>query len=582
MPLFVLFVFGAVILGAGAMLSPAWPTIQPRIGVSATLSLALVVGGTIFYASLFGWDTLVIDYLMFALMTSIFLGGTLSIGQTRAEARGEELLDEHQGWPGPQDLSLFALIVLLITLPALLMSVPYGINASSTGLMALAMRDGETLNTLVPFLSLDYVNAPGFNALTAYLSQQLSTGIHTVQFATGAVIAFINIWLAYDMGAEIRDKRLGRAMALTMFLSLGVYGLLLNGYYPALMGIAFMQGFVIYALRYLRHQYPADLIGAGLLIGATLISDLSMFNVMILAYIAFIAVMGFRHEKGAAWVKLTLITPVIAVVATLPWLSDIWSVLAETNTAFYSRSLDNIYVLAQNHGLWVWAVGCLTLWLAWIRIFSEDENYLSFFAGAWLILVFDYAVTGGLTAVINLILPPFTNLVNPQLVAWGGAVIPLTLLGGLGALWAWDTQIQPKLNYTMTYRHVYWITGTLSILAIITLPFVLGLGSLGSGVLTDADVEALEWVRDNAPEDAVIVTLPTEISPSAWVIPITERNSPDLPPLPLVFDESSDDRLTGATHLFIPSDYQREKEALLPENAVDVYQGLIYELVGAD
>lgn len=582
MPLFVLFVFGAVILGAGAMLSPAWPTAQPRIGVSATLSLALVVGGTIFYASLFGWDTLVIDYLMFALMTSIFLGGTLSIGQTRAEARGEELLDEHQGWPGPQDLSVFALIALLIALPALLLNVPYGLSASTSGLMALSMRDGETLNTLVPFLAQEYVSAPGYNALTAYLSQQLNTGIHTVQLATGAIIAFINIWLAYDMGAEIRDKRLGRALALTMVFSLGIYGLLLNGHYPALMGIAFMQGFVIYALRYLRHQYPADLIGAGLLIGATLISDLSMFNVMILAYIAFIAVMGFRRPLRGAWVKLTFIAPVIAILATLPWLSDIWHILANSNTPFYSRSLDNIYVLAQNHGLWVWAVGCFTLWLAWTRIFSEDENYLSFFAGVWVVLVFDYAVTGGLTAVINLILPPFTNLVDPQLVAWGGAVIPLTILGGLGILWLWDAQIQPKINYTMTYRHVYWITGILGILAVIALPFLLNIGQLGAGgIVSSQDVKALEWVRDHTPEDAVIVTLPNGVNASAWVIPISERHSPDYAPLPLVLDPA--DAITpDVTHLFIPSDYQREKDALLPDGAVDVYEGLIYALGGTD
>lgn len=582
MPLFVLFVFGAIIIGAGAMLSPAWPTTQPRIGLSATLSLALVTGGTIFYASLFGWDTLVIDYLMFALITSIFLGGTLSIGQTRAEERGEELLDEHQGWPGPQDLSVLGLIALLVALPALLLKVPYGEIASSTGLMALTMRDGGTLNTLVPFLDIQYVNAPSFNALTAYLSQQLSAGVHTVQFTAGAVITLINIWLAYDMGAELRDKRLGRAMALTMLLSLGIYGLLLNGYYPALMGIAFMQGFVIFSLRYLRHRYLADLIGAGLLMGATLISDLSMFNVMMLGYIAFVVVMGFRREYRREWVKLTFITPIIAVVATSPWLTDIWGILAGTNTAFFTRELDNIYVLAQYHGLWVWAVACLTLWLAWTRIFSEDENYLMFFAGVWLVLVFDFAVTGGLTSTIALLLPPFINLVDPKLVAWGGAVIPLTLLGGMGILWFWDQQIQPKLHYTMTYRHTYWIAGIGAILAVITLPFLLGLGSLtAGGVLSNEDASALEWVRDNAPEDAVIVTLPVGVHQASWVIPISERQSPDLPTLPLVL-ESQITGLEGATHLFIPSDYQREKDGLLPANAVDVYEGLIYELTGTD
>src|SRR5574338_659480 len=98
MPLFIIFIFGAVIIGAGAILSPAMPTSQPRIGLAAALALGLVMGGAIFWAMLFGWDTLVIDYLLFALVTSIFLFGTLSYGQKRAESRGETLSDADQGW----------------------------------------------------------------------------------------------------------------------------------------------------------------------------------------------------------------------------------------------------------------------------------------------------------------------------------------------------------------------------------------------------------------------------------------------------------------------------------------------------
>ena len=81
MSLFVVFIFAAVLLGAGAMLSPAWRTAQPRIALSAALCLALVVGGAVFYTEAFGWDTLVVDYLLFALLSGVVLGGTLSTAQ---------------------------------------------------------------------------------------------------------------------------------------------------------------------------------------------------------------------------------------------------------------------------------------------------------------------------------------------------------------------------------------------------------------------------------------------------------------------------------------------------------------------
>ena len=47
MSLFIAFILAAVLLGAGAMLSPAWRTAQPRVGLAATLCLALIVGGAV-------------------------------------------------------------------------------------------------------------------------------------------------------------------------------------------------------------------------------------------------------------------------------------------------------------------------------------------------------------------------------------------------------------------------------------------------------------------------------------------------------------------------------------------------------
>jgi hypothetical protein len=142
MPLFIIFVFGSVVFGAGAMLAPAWNTAQPRIGLSAALSLGLVMGGAVFWAMLFGWNTLVIDYLLFALVTVIFLGGTLSYGQKRAESRGEVLLDSDQGWPGPRDLLFFVFVALLFIIPILILPVPLDTDAQGFGYLGLMAKLG--------------------------------------------------------------------------------------------------------------------------------------------------------------------------------------------------------------------------------------------------------------------------------------------------------------------------------------------------------------------------------------------------------------------------------------------------------
>ena len=43
------------------------------MALAATLCLALVVGGAIFYAEIIAWDTLVVDYLLFALLSGVVL-----------------------------------------------------------------------------------------------------------------------------------------------------------------------------------------------------------------------------------------------------------------------------------------------------------------------------------------------------------------------------------------------------------------------------------------------------------------------------------------------------------------------------
>ena len=224
MTLLVLLIFGAVLLGCGTLLSPAWPSQQPRIGLLTALSLALVVGGSCLYATLFGWDTLVVDYLLFALVTTVFLGGTLSYGQLRAQRQGRELADRDQGWPGPRDLAFLTLAALVFVIPALLFPVPLDTDAQGFGYLALMLREGGDFTSLAPWHpEITYLYAPGFTAIVAYLSAQIGAGMHEAQLGVGAMLGVFAVWLAYDFGAELRDKRLGRAMALALLLGGGLF-----------------------------------------------------------------------------------------------------------------------------------------------------------------------------------------------------------------------------------------------------------------------------------------------------------------------------------------------------------------------
>ncbi len=275
--LFVIFIVGAVLVGAGAMLAPAWRTAQPRIALSATMALALITGGSVWWAYAFGWDTLVVDYLLFALVTLVVLGGTFSQGQARAEARGETLEDKDQGWPGPADLMFFAGVGGIITVIVYTLTLPLGPIGQQIGYVTVLARLSSQFDSLAPHApDVATFYAPGFIALTSYLSKQLLQTVAAVQFGVGGVVAFLFMWLCYDWGSELGGKRMGRTFGAVALLSGGALLTLLTGHYTLLLGMLFALGAGIGALRLRRDPSKQDAVATGLLVGAAIYADLAV------------------------------------------------------------------------------------------------------------------------------------------------------------------------------------------------------------------------------------------------------------------------------------------------------------------
>ncbi|MCL4253521.1 MAG: hypothetical protein KJ043_07065 [Anaerolineae bacterium] len=576
MILLVLFVVGAVILGAGAMLSPAIPTAQPRVALAGTLALALIVGGTLFYASLFGWDTLVIDYLLFALVVMIFLGGTLSVGQSRAEKKGYVLEDADQGWTGPQDLAFFALVGFIFSIPSIILLIPFGTVAQGYGYVALTTQIGNSLNSFTPFQpDMQYVYANGFTALTAYLAGQLNQGIHTTQFGVAAVLGLLNVWLAYDFGSEIRSKGMGRAMGLAMVVGLSLFGLMIEGQFVWLMGIAFIQAFLIFMWRYQKYQYPVDAFFAGLMMGATLVAHHQSFIVLMLGYIPYLATVWLSDTRpsGRTWLVMALIIPLIALVATAPWLIKTLPILSQGLEAGigspFVRSTDNMLVMLAYHGWWLAPMALYGAWLGW-----QGRNALAMLCMVWVFLLLDFSSTGGIAAIF----PFLDRYINPRDLAWGGVVIPYTILGGHAMMWLWDAYGRNRIK--MTYRTAYIINGGVAVIFVALMLLRDPLQNVIQSVIRVSDqyasyddIQALIWIKENAPAETVILNFP--VSPETdWTATIAERQAIYFPMLPYTFgdettfatqkaleafwrnpaDEANADLLReyGITHVFVP------------------------------
>ena len=537
MTLLTMLVFGAVLIGCGTLLSPAWPSRQPRIGLLSTLTLALVVGGSCLYAMVFGWDTLVVDYLLFALVTTVFLGGTLSYGQKRAQRQGLELADRDQGWPGPRDLAFLGLGALLFAIPALLFPVPLDTDAQGFGYLALLLREGGDFFSLAPWHpEIRYLYAPGFSAIAAYLSAQLGAGLHEVQLGIGAVLGALALWLAYDFGAELRDKRLGRALVVALLLGGGLYSAFLDSHYTALLGLVFALAFFTFAQRWLRDGFWADAIAAALLLGALVLAQPDMTIITGLGFAPWLLLLAIDRQARPPWRRwfwLALGTPLLAILLIAPWLWASAPLLGSDIVSPFERASAHWRVLTLPPYQWVWLLPLVLLGagVAW-----REQRRLALLTLAWLALVLDFSTTGLLESLFPGLLAPVLRYDYPFSIAWHGPIIPYTLLGGLGALWLWESFLEQRLvAWLRRWARLLFAAAFATILALVALREPLlrashtlipreGTLSLHGAFASADDRRALEWLRENSDPSARLLNFPAPHE-GHWAPVIAERNA---------------------------------------------------------
>ena len=536
MTLLTMLIFGAVLLGCGTLLSPAWPSKQPRIGLLTALALALVVVGSCTYAILFGWDTLVVDYLLFALVTTVFLGGTLSYGQLRAQRQGHELADRDQGWPGPRDLAFLALAALVFAIPALLFPVPLDTDAQGFGYLALMLREGGDFHSLAPWHpEIRYLYAPGFSAIVAYLSAQIGAGVHEAQLAVGAVLAAFALWLAYDFGAELRDKRLGRAMAGALLLGGGLFSAFLDSHYTALLGLVFTLAFFTFAHRWLRDGYLVDAAAAALLLAALVLAHPDLTIIAGLGFAPWLLLLAADRRARPPWRRwwaLALGVPALAALCIAPWLLTSAALLGDDIVSPFERSAAywRVMWLPPFHGFWL-----LPLVALGALVGLRTQRRATLLALGWLALVLDFSTTGILARVVPWLVAPVLRYDYPFSIAWHGPIIPYTLLGGRGALWLWENWLERRLASALRrYAWALFAAGFALALAIVIgrEPLLrMSKGGLAQRVFvlhgafaSAADVAALEWLRENSDADARLLNFPAPHE-GAWAPLIAERDT---------------------------------------------------------
>ena len=312
---FVAFILLGLTLGVGMMLAPALPTAQPRVAASGVLVFATVLSGALFHAAWFGWDTLLVDYLWFALITGVFLGGTLTVGMHKLEesiAAGEET---DSGWPTLLQMGIFLGLGVVMGV-VLLVSGVDGLGDSPQLMTRIdAMQRGHSLEQ---FNTLEGNIGPGVPALLAYFAAQLPAN-NSQSYGGLIMMGYVLLgWLFFDIGQEIRQAG---NLKWYFFGTIMLVGVLLQTSLVALLAVLFVVGFWFYALRWSRHRLPLDAIATAICAAAAVLVHPFAGIAMTIFYAVNLPLL--TASQRLTWGIGLLLIPTLTLIGILPWLLTI-------------------------------------------------------------------------------------------------------------------------------------------------------------------------------------------------------------------------------------------------------------------
>jgi hypothetical protein len=346
--------------------------------------------------------------------------------------------------------------------------------------------------------------------------------------ALGAAFSILFVWLSYDFGNEVADngkRRTGVAFALASVLGIGLLLAGLDSHYTTLMALDLSLACLLFAVRWLRHGKPLDLIAGAITLAAVPLTHPDTTIILILGYVPWLLVVWFSKPRPTLrrWIGLAAGIPGLALVLIVPWLVKIAPLLGSDIASIFDVELRHLVVLVVYHG------GVIVLLaLVGVVIGLRRRSAIDLLMIVWLVFIVDFSSFDILPRLAGGLLAPLLKYDYPFSIAWHGPIIPYTVLGGTALLWIVE-------RFKLERRVIQ-----LSIPAMVTVSAILIVGGIFSSSLitwskstplrifgafsSAADVRAMEWLKANTPKDALILNHPG-LHEGDWIPVISERDS---------------------------------------------------------
>jgi hypothetical protein len=199
----------------------------------------------------------------------------------------------------------------------------------------------------------------------------------------------------------------------------------------------------------------------------------------------------------------------IALGIVLPWLESIRDLLGSDIESPFQVASDHWHTMVLMHGGVVVALAAIG-----VLVGLRQPHPVYWLSLIWLVGIVEFSTLGLLEERFPDELAPLLKYDYPFSLAWHGPIIPYTVLGGTGLVW-----IANRLGGRRLDRNVGRAAIPLLLLALIGL--IAGMvffdnvlatskdyASIYGAFSSQADVDAMIWIRDHTPEDARILNHP--------------------------------------------------------------------------
>jgi hypothetical protein len=508
------------VLGVGTLVASILPTRGARIGLGAVVFLALIVDLTWLFAPLTDWSPGLMDAVWIGVFALVVLGAAMVASYYRGTV-GKPAWT----WPSQRDVLFLITVIVLFAVVIGLLPVPLDTDAQGFGYLALTLRDGRSYTTLAPWHpEIDYLYAPGFTSLIAYLSARFDLGIQTLELILGALIVVLFVWTAYDLGSELDGPRTARGLMLAALIGAGLTTAFMDSHFTALLALLFALGFITFVMHFLNTRRWSSVLFAAICLAGVPLSQPDITIALIIGYVPWLIVIWLSKPRPrlGAWLVLVVVIPLVALGIVLPWLDSIRDLLKADIQSPFSVTSDHWRTIVITQGGVIVGLAVLGLLVGF-----RKRSPAYWLAVVWLVGIVEFSTLGLLEKTFPDLMEPLLKYDYPFSLAWHGPIIPYTILGGLALAWLSERlhldKLVERLAIPVTLLVLVGLFAGVAFFDDLLAESKDHLSFYGA-FSSAADVKAMAWIRDHTPPDARILNHPGPHE-GDWAPVITERDT---------------------------------------------------------